>query len=224
VGLTATDNAVPAGSYKKTCMRRYGSKPLKNSFMHETGLRIYLKEAFENFARYDKEFDPKLCFHKRHYTRLMGRVTESKSRCNGSLEDIGYLSFCEKCRWRRLERSQRCENCGNENLRIAGPLWTGKFVDRRFTNEMIEEMPEEWESSEDLLKKAHGEAEIMTPFYDLHELSSNMGISSPKRDPVIEKVHEVGYPVARTHFSPTGFRTDAPINQIKEIVREISQE
>jgi N2,N2-dimethylguanosine tRNA methyltransferase len=43
VGLTATDNSATSGSYSKVCRRRYGSRPLRNSFMHETGLRIYIK-------------------------------------------------------------------------------------------------------------------------------------------------------------------------------------
>ena len=218
VGLTATDNAVPAGSYKKTCLRRYGSRPLKNSLMHETGLRIYIKEVFQNFSRYDKCFDPKICFHKRHYSRVMGRVTESKKRTNTMLENIGYMSFCPSCRWRKLERVPECENCGSR-VEHAGPLWTGKFIDIRFTSEMKEEMPEEWDNSSDLLDKLHGEGEILTPFYDLHKLCSNMKISSPKRDPVIKDIREKGYPVSRTHFSPTGFRTDAPIEDVKEIIR-----
>lgn len=221
VGLTATDNAAPAGSYSKVCRRRYGSKPLKNSFKHETGLRIYIKEVFENFARFDKAFDPKVCFHKRHYSRVMGRVTESKSRCNRSLEDIGFLSFCQECMWRELERKEECENCGNEDVRTAGPLWTGKFVDHRFTSKMLEEMPEEWESSRNLLSKLHDGAEIVKPYYDLHAVCSNMGISSPKRDEVIEEIYEIGYPVSRTHFSPTGLRTDAPIDQIKDVIRDL---
>ncbi|MFB6199463.1 MAG: tRNA (guanine(10)-N(2))-dimethyltransferase, partial [Candidatus Nanohaloarchaea archaeon] len=210
VGLTATDNAAPAGSYPKVCERRYSSTPLKNSFMHETGLRIYLKTVFENFARFDKAFDPKICWHERHYTRISGRVTESKQRCNQALENIGYLSFCPECRWRKLKRKQQCGNCGNTDLKHAGPLWTGKFVDQRFTEEMLERIPESWEDSRELLEKIHAEAEIITPFYDLHKLCSNMEISSPKRDPVIKTIQEKGYPVARTHFTPTGFRTDAP--------------
>lgn len=217
VGLTATDNAAPSGSYPRVCKRRYSSTPLKNSFMHETALRIYIKEVFQNFARYDKAFDPKLCWHEQHYSRVMGRVTESKQRANNAAENIGYLSFCEKCRWRKLERKQKCGECGCDT-KIAGPLWTGKFTDQRFTSEMLEQMPEEWKDSHELLERVHGEAEILTPFYDLHELASNLGISSPRRDPVIEAIEDKGYPVSRTHFSPTGFRTDAPIEDVKDII------
>ncbi len=219
VGLTATDNAAPAGTYSKVCRRRYASMPLKNSFMHETGLRIYIKAVFENFARFDKEFDPKVCWHEQHYSRVMGRVTESKQRTNNALDKIGYLSFCPKCRWRKLERAGNCPECDSET-RVAGPLWTGKIADQRFTSRMLEEMPEDWEDSLELLEHIDSEAEIVTPFYDLHELASVMDIEVPKRDLVIEAIDGKGYPVSRTHFSPTGFRTDAPIEDVKEIIRK----
>lgn len=218
-GFTATDNAAPAGSYPEVCRRRYASRPLKNSFMHETGLRIYIKAAFENFARYDKDFDPKVCWHQQHYSRVTGRVTESKSRTNRSLDSIGHLSFCENCRWRKLERKEECPECGSET-QVAGPLWTGKLADRRFTEKMLEEMPEGWEEGRELLELVHAEAEILTPFYDLHELSSVLDIEVPKRNRVIAAIDQKGYPVTRTHFSPTGFRTDAPIGDVKQILRE----
>lgn len=219
VGLTATDNAAPSGSYPKVCRRRYASKPLKNSFMHETALRIYIRTVFENFARYDKAFDPKICWHEQHYSRVSGRVTESKQRANNAVDNIGHLSFCENCRWRKLDRRENCPNCDSET-EIAGPLWTGKFVDQRFTEEMLEKMPEE-QVSRELLELLHSEAEIVTPFYDIHELASNLEMSSPKREPVIEAIKDRGYPVSRTHFSPTGFRTDAPLDHIKETIRTV---
>jgi tRNA (guanine26-N2/guanine27-N2)-dimethyltransferase len=216
-GFTATDNAAPAGSYRKVCMRRYGSKPLKNSFMHETGLRIYIREVFENYARYDKAFDPRICWHERHYSRVMGRVTESKQRCNNSLENIGHLSYCRNCGWRKLERIDECPRCDSQ-AETAGPLWTGKIADQRFTDKMLEKAPEEWEDSRKLLKKIHSEAEILTPFYDIHDLCSKHKSQVPKREDVIQALRQKGYPVSRTHFSDTGIRTDAPLDDILEIL------
>ncbi|MFB6192752.1 MAG: tRNA (guanine(10)-N(2))-dimethyltransferase [Candidatus Nanohaloarchaea archaeon] len=218
VGLTATDNAVPAGSYRKTCRRRYGSEPIKNALMHETGLRIYIKEVFRNFARYDKDFDPKLCWHERHYSRVMGRVTESKSRANQSLENIGYMSFCPECRWRKLEKVDSCEHCGAD-VKHAGPLWTGRISDQRFTGKVLDEMPEDWESR-DIVELLNSEAEILTPFYDLHQMASSTGVMAPKRERVIEDLEDKGYPVSRTHFSPTGIRTDAPIKDIISVMKD----
>jgi tRNA (guanine26-N2/guanine27-N2)-dimethyltransferase len=222
VGFTATDVAVAAGSYPKTCRRRYGSRPLKNSFMHETALRIYIHEVFRNYARFDKAFEPKLCFQKRHYCRVMGRVTESKSRCNGNLENTGFLTFCPECRWRKLERKETCENCGNEEVEHAGPLWTGKTSDSRFTEELLDQFPEDWEDSAELLQLLHGEAELSKPFYSIHELASCAGVSSPRRDELLQEIEEIGYPVARSHFDPQGFKTTMPVDQLLELVEEKS--
>ncbi len=220
VALTATDNAVTAGTYTKTCKRRYASQPVKNSFMHETGLRIYLKEAFQNFARYDKSFEPKICFHEKHYTRIIGRVTESKKRTNKNLENIGHLSYCPQCRWRKLEKTGKCERCG-EKTRIAGPLWTGKISDRRFTEHMLEKIPGEWIKTREKLEKIHDESEILTPFYDVHKLASQLKKPVPKREKIIGKLRDTGYPISRTHFTPTGIRTDAPLEDILNTLKNL---
>lgn len=222
VGLTATDNGAASGSYATVCERRYGSKPIRNSFMHETGLRIYIKEAFRNFARFDKCFEPKACFQERHYARVMGRVTESKSRTNQNLENIGYLSYCPECRWRKLERKQECDFCGNEELEYAGPLWTGNLGDRRFTKEMLEEVPEEWEQAREYIETLDKEVNIRTPFYEIHEMSSELDVQAPRTANVIEHLRDKGYIVSKTHFEPTGVRTDAPFKDVRNAIKEES--
>ncbi len=221
VAVTGTDNAAPSGSYPKVCQRHYGSKPLKNSFMHETGLRIYIKEVFRAFARYDKAFEPVISFHERHYSRTIGRVTESKKRTNRNLENIGYLSYCPECGWRKLERKEECVNCGSETD-IAGPLWTGRLSDARFTEDMVDMMPDEWEDSKEIVEKINAEAEINKPYYDTHNLCSIIGVSAPSLDEVLDEIEEKGYPVSRTHFSPTGFRTTMPIHQLHELLKSKS--
>ena len=222
VGLTATDNGAASGSYPTVCERRYGSRPIRNSFMHETGLRIYIKEVFRNFARFDKCFEPKACFQERHYARVMGRVTESKSRTNRNLENIGYLTYCPECRWRKLERKQECGFCENEELKHAGPLWTGKIGDQRFTSKMLEKAPEDWEEAREYLEKLDNEVPIKTPFYEIHEMSSELDVQAPRTDNVIQHLRDKGYIVSRTHFEPTGVRTDAPFVDVRKAIREES--
>ncbi len=87
---------------------------------------------------------------------------------------------------------------------------------------MLEKMPEDWDESYEMLERIHKEAEILTPFYDLHKLSSNLSVQVPKRDQVLDRIYDKGYPVARTHFSDTGFRTDAPLEDIKQIISDIA--
>jgi len=222
VGLTATDNGPVSGSYPKVCRRRYGSKPLRNSLMHETGLRIYIKEVFRNFARFDKCFDPKICFQHRHYSRLMGRVTESKSRCNKNLENIGYMTFCSDCRWRALERRSQCEYCSSSNVTYAGPLWTGSIGDQRFISDMIDEIPGDWSEALRLLEKLNDEVQVRTPFYDIHKMASEVDVQAPKTSDTVDRLEEKGYIVSETHFEPTGVRTDAPFEEVRNVIKSES--
>ncbi|MFB6116599.1 MAG: tRNA (guanine(10)-N(2))-dimethyltransferase [Candidatus Nanosalina sp.] len=222
VGLTATDNGAASGSYATVCRRRYGSKPIRNSFMHETGLRIYIKEAFRNFARFDKCFEPKVCFQERHYSRVMGRVTESKSRTNQNLENIGYLTYCPECRWRKLERKQECGFCGSQDIDHAGPLWTGDLGDQRFTEKMLEETPEEWRDAREYTETLNREYDIRRPFYEIHEMSSELDVQAPRTDNVVQHLRDRGYMVSKTHFEPTGVRTDAPFKDVRKAIEEES--
>jgi len=48
-----------------------------------------------------------------------------------------------------------------------------------------------------------------------------MDIEVPKRDQVIGGMEKKGYPVSRTHFSPTGFKTDAPLQDVKDIIQDV---
>ena len=60
----------------------------------------------------------------------------------------------------------------------------------------------------------------MPPFYhDLPYLSSRLGLSTPPIDDVMERIREIGYSVSRTHFSPTGIKTDAPIEDVYRILK-----
>ncbi len=220
VGLTATDLAGPAGSYPKVGRRRYGSAPLKNEFMHETGLRIYIKEVYRAFARHNRSFKPVLCFHQGHYSRVMGSVHDSKQGANRNLDNIGYLSFCPECRWRALERAGECRNC-DSGVRNAGPLWTGRLSDARFASDVAEWIPEGWTGSKDFAARIEAEADIPTPFYDLHELASAAKTQCPPIDEFVEDLRGTGYPATRSHFSHTGVRTTAPIGQLHDLCRKL---
>jgi len=222
-GFTATDNAAPTGTYPTVCKRRYGSKPLKTSYKHEIAVRIYIKEIFRNYARYDKAFEPLISYQDKHYARVIGRVTESKKRTNKNLDNIGYLSHCKNCLWRKLEEKHQCPNCG-ERTSKAGPLWTGRIVDRRFSKKMVEETPKEWEDILEDIETLDGEAELIKPYYDVHNVCSMLSISAPKKDDVVKRLKQKGYPTENTHYSPTGFRTSAEIDEVCEAIKKSKEE
>jgi tRNA (guanine26-N2/guanine27-N2)-dimethyltransferase len=57
-------------------------------------------------------------------------------------------------------------------------------------------------------------------FYDNDELASRLRASPPPIARLLEKIREVG-PASRTHFSPTGFKTDIGFVELMRIVSEI---
>ena len=57
-------------------------------------------------------------------------------------------------------------------------------------------------------------------YYEIPELSSRLKISPPPMDKIFQALENEGYLVTRTHFDPQGFRTDADIDMLKNILVE----
>ncbi len=69
-----------------------------------------------------------------------------------------------------------------------------------------------------LLKRCYEESLGPATFYDLHKICKVLKISAPPISDVLDKLQEEGYFASRTHIKPTGIKTDAPVETIKEIV------
>ncbi|MDY6766300.1 MAG: tRNA (guanine(10)-N(2))-dimethyltransferase [Candidatus Nanohaloarchaea archaeon] len=218
-GFTATDLGPLYGSYPEVCRRRYAASPVKAVFGHETGLRILIKEVFQAFARYDYAFTPLLSWHEQHYSRVIGRVEESKQECNRMLDSIGTLSFCRECRWRAYTATGECPCCGSPTDQ-AGPLWTGEFADEGFADEAAGWLAAEgYSEAESLVRRIRDEAGIPTPFYDTHELASTLGIQAPAQERLLGALRDDGYTAVPTHFAPHGIRTGAPLDAVQDAIR-----
>ena len=61
-----------------------------------------------------------------------------------------------------------------------------------------------------------GENDLPPLFYDVHELSSLWKMHSPKKEEIIKRLKKAGFVAGFTHYSPTGFRTNAPVAAIKK--------
>jgi len=70
-----------------------------------------------------------------------------------------------------------------------------------------------------LLNQCAEEADGPPTFYDMHELARRAGASPPKIIGLIGKLRGLGYFASRTHFSGTGFRTNAPMDEIVKIFK-----
>jgi tRNA (guanine26-N2/guanine27-N2)-dimethyltransferase len=109
--------------------------------------------------------------------------------------------------------------------KIAGPLWLGPFKEAEFCNEVISELEVHPLNTKDKAKKIItycGDELDIPMFYDQHFICKELGASATGIETLIEALKAQGFEASRTHFSGTSFRTDAPLPDIKKIIRELS--
>ena len=223
IGVTATDTGNLAGTFPLTCFRKYGVKSFKTEFMHELGVRILIASVALTFARWDYSFQLLLSYWYKHYYRVWGIARKGKRNANKMVkENIGYLSYCQKCLWRSVGKKPicSCKNCGSEII-IVPNVWIGKIEDVAIIEKCEKKLREsDWLRKRDELKKLLGflkNEDTQVFFYDLHELAGKWKVKVPKKSVVCEKLKEMGYFCYATHFSPVGIKTNASLQEIRKI-------
>uniref|UniRef100_A0A8C7Y8L3 tRNA (guanine(26)-N(2))-dimethyltransferase n=1 Tax=Oryzias sinensis TaxID=183150 RepID=A0A8C7Y8L3_9TELE len=79
------------------------------------------------------------------------------------------------------------------------------------------------EESGNVLKKIKPDASLEHPpfYYSIHRHSIR-GMNMPKLNKFLQYLTEAGFRVSRTHFDPTGVRTDASLQQFKSVLTKYS--
>jgi tRNA (guanine26-N2/guanine27-N2)-dimethyltransferase len=228
LAMTATDTAPLSGTHARACLRRYSAKPIKTEYCHESGMRILIGFCQRVAGKHDFALVPVLAHSTQHYFRVYLRSRKGAQRADEVLKQLGYVSHCSTCGRRMLtygmvpKLPSACE-CGSR-LVHAGPLWLGKLMDQTFVNKVVGDLAvrnfklEKQELA--LLYQCAEEAEGPPMFYDTHEIARNAEVPPPKIAELMAKFKERGYFASRTHFSGTGFRTDAPIDEIIKIFKD----
>ena len=211
ISCTATDTAALCGVYPKVCLRRYGATPFHSFVMHEIGLRILLGFICREAAKYDKGIEPILCYSTDHYFRIYVKVRRGKSYANESMNFFNSVSSKEI----PLFSGKKCN---------IGPLWMHKLHNKSaleeirtilFTKE-LKTKNKIWK----MLSLFEEEADAPRFFYTTDDVASYLKISPPKIEIIFEKLKEKGFIVAKSQFSPTSFKTNAPFDEIKEVFKE----
>ena len=193
LALTATDTAALTGTYPAACKRKYDSAPLRNELMHEIGIRILVRKAQLIGAQYEKALRPILCYATAHYYRVYFLCEKSKKDVDAVLSQHGMFE-------------------------TAGPLWQGRLWDATLVRKMLRQADSE---EQKLLSLIAQEAAIPTiGFFDIHKECKRLHISAPKTENVMRRIRTQGYPVAQTHFSPTGVRTTIPRKEFVRLLRK----
>ena len=205
--VTATDTSALCGTYKEPCIRKYNAKPYKSEYCHETGIRILAG-----------------------FVALTLKIKKGSKKCDETLKNIGYISHCKHCLHRQTSKGlassveDTCPICG-EKLIHAGPLWLGDIQDGEFIQEMIDETENKKINSEKealkLLNSCLIEAEAPATFFDVHTICKSLKISAPKLDLIFDELENRGFIAIKTHYNPLGIKTDAHIEDIREILLEL---
>ncbi len=208
---TATDTGALAGSFPKTCLRRYGVRVCKTDFYKELGVRILITAIQQAFARYAVGFAP-LLVHEAHYFRVIGTVQKNRSSSDRTVKQIGFISYCKKCLFRTTEIEKECGDC-KAKTELIGPIWLGQIQDNDFVKKVSEE-------AEKRRFKISFREEIDFPtYYDIAEVCRKNKLGSVKIDKVIGMLRENGFEASRSCLWPTGVKTDAGIRELSRVLK-----
>src|SRR3989338_7640169 len=224
LSVTATDTAVLCGPEAKACLKNYHSKNLNNEFTHETGTRILIKRIAESENEFDFGTIPLFSLSDRHYIKVLLKIEKGAAKAHQNIEKFGFISYCNKCGFRSSGKRMQneCKLC-KVTTDYSGPVWLGELHDKKFLESMIKlNKKRKYEHAEEIEKKLKlmlNEINMPAYFYDLHVTCKRIKTNVPKIDDVIKKLKTRGFKTGRTHFTKTGIKTDAGIEEIKKIIR-----
>ena len=220
LSTAATDLQVLNGLFQDACKRKYGGIPVRVEYGNEMAIRLVLGCLRVVAARLGVEIIPMFVESEMHYYRTYVKVRNRPDQ----EKNIGYILHCKNCGHRKmtLEQELECELCKSK-IKIAGPLWIGKIFDKEFVEDMLLEIPNSTvdKNCEKILGKCLAESEMPATYFTLDEIASKMKSSPPKLEEVILNLQKNNFVASVTAFNPTGFRTNAKINEIIEIFQTI---
>jgi tRNA (guanine26-N2/guanine27-N2)-dimethyltransferase len=220
LSTAATDLQVLNGLFQGACKRKYGGIPVRTEYGNEIAIRLILGCLRTVAARLGVEIIPMFVESEMHYYRTYVKILNRPDQ----QENLGYILHCKSCGHRKmtLEQKQECELCKSK-ISIAGPLWIGNIFDKEFIQNMLLEIPnlKVDKTCEKILCKCLNESEMPGTYFTLDEIASKMKDSPPKLEHVILNLQKNNFLASVTAFSPTGFRTNANINEIVKIFQTI---
>lgn len=224
LSITATDLANLAGANSRPCIKHYDARPLRCEYSHEVALRILLGRIARDLMMQDFGCAPLISFYRGHAIKCMVFAEKSAESADAIIPNLGYIMHCHKCLNRESGKRQlgKCPNCG-EAYDFAGELWIGNLGDGDFLNSMQKENlrrgDEDAGEIKGLLEILKAENDFSPSFYDLHTLAKKHGLKVRKTQDVVEALKRKRRLATRTHYSPTGIKSDASAAEIALILK-----
>lgn len=216
LSCTATDLQVLNGLFQDACKRRYGGIPTRTEYGNEIAIRLVLGCLKTVADRLGVGITPIFVENNLHYYRVYVRVANRPDQ----MENTGYILHCAGCGHRRVssKAEAECEMCSS-HVSMAGPLWIGRLFEKEFVQSMTmitSELAVD-KNCEKILTKALLESEMPGTYYTSDEIAAKTKSSPPKLDDIVSGLQESGFLASPTAFNPTGFRTNASINDVEKL-------
>lgn len=223
LAVTATDTAALSGSSPRACLRKYWAVPLRNSMMHELGLRILARRVQLAAASHEKALTPAYSVSRLHYMRIFFRCSNRLSDVDTMLKQQKFVVECKICRAISVVAAEvnGCASCKSRKVAVAGPLWAGRLWDKKLAAVIARDNQDEGNSS--VLAAIAKEAGIDAfGFYDTHQLCRSMKSPVPPINKVISALKKAGYAAERTHLDGNGIRSNAPHAAFMKILKKLA--
>lgn len=212
IAVTATDTAALCGVYPRVCLRRYASYPCHGPIMHEVGLRILLGFVAREAAKHEKGIQPILSYKTDHYIRLYVQVIRNVKSANETADFIQPVHI------------SNLYSCKEKHKQFIGPLWTDVLHSQK-NQEKIKKITLKKQLGTkrkivNLLEIFKEEAKAPMFYFTTDALGSLLRCSPPKLTQLWETFKQHHIPIFKTQFDPTGFKTPASFQQVKELFIE----
>jgi tRNA (guanine26-N2/guanine27-N2)-dimethyltransferase len=213
LSVTATDMTVLHGIFPEACHRKYYGTPVRTIYGNEIALRLVIGCMNMVAGRMDIMIAPLFVQHNMHYYKAYVKILV---RTN-TKDCMGYILHCHNCGNRKVthDTEHTCNVC-NSKVELAGPLWTESLYDKNFVDAMTSEEKnlKVDKSCAAFLEKCQEETDMPPAYFTLDEIGHRKQSAPPSLVNMIEKLRGTGFRATRTSMNPTGFKTDARIDEI----------
>jgi tRNA (guanine26-N2/guanine27-N2)-dimethyltransferase len=231
ITATATDMGPLSGARPTACMRKYGISPIRTEFEKELAVRSLASSLSRTAC--SAELGIRIAFSHAtdHYARLYAVVSKRRKSANQTLANLGYVTYCATCLFRIEAKSissvrGKCVNCGAPAC-IGGPFWLGPLWDKETVESMVRLTPAlvstRLSEVQKILGRVQEEADAPSFYYTTGAMASRYSVKPPSLTLLVESLRKYGYQASKTHFNPTGFRTNASPHDIIRCFRTIAE-
>ncbi|MFN4336313.1 MAG: tRNA (guanine-N1)-methyltransferase [Candidatus Nitrosocaldus sp.] len=233
LSMTATDTPILYGIYPRIALRRYHGRSIRCEYANEIGLRLLLGMLSMVASRLEMGIEPLFVQSTRHYMRVYAKINVGSSSADEMPSRLGYAYHCNSCANRFIVCMDRhrevCGLCNSNRLIKAGPLWISRVMDEGFVysmNRVIDDIGYDLNLDKEavnIVRIAREESMLGEAlYYTVDEVTRMLKVRPPSTASILDALRGNGFKASRTSLSLRGFRTNANIKEISNIIRALT--